>query len=168
MLLSYIVLAINIASPHMPMNAAKWYGSVIQERERNIHIDPLIEISIATHESRWNSQLVSSDGEDYGLMQVRAKYCSFPSERLLNGGINLYIGANLMRSNYNYCQKKLGRPPETQEWLSCFQGSCRTPATTCKPTRLTNTIEKYAQCLEQSLIEGKSLDCRRYYNYDIN
>lgn len=168
MFLSDIVLALNLASPHMPVNVATWYASVIQERERKIHIDPLIEISIATHESKWNSRLISSDGEDYGLMQVRAKYCSSPPENLLNGGTNLYIGANIMRNNYNYCYKKLGREPETQEWLSCFQGTCKTPATTCKPTKLTAPIEKYAECLRDSLIERVSKNCNVYYNYDIN
>lgn len=167
--LATISLALTLSSPHMPHGVVTWYASILHDREKHLHINPLIEISIAEHESQWNSSLISSDGEDYGLMQIRAKYYSASDPiRLLNGGNNLYLGAGIMKANYNFCYKKLGREPETQEWLSCFQGSCRTPKRTCKPTKLTYVVEKYAQCLEEELIELVSKDCNKYSGYDIN
>ena len=166
--LSSIMLAINLAAPHISNPSVKWYGKIIDRAALKGQMDPLIIISVITHESHWNPNLISSDEKDLGLMQIRAKYSSIPEDHLLNPATNIQIGTALLKSNYNYCEKFLDREPSYQEYGSCYAGLCKSKKRTCKPSKISNTIVKYAQCLEDSLVEQVSKDCSPWFNYEIN
>lgn len=167
MLLSYIMdlpsilLAINLSAPGLSAHTANYYGKILLKESIRTEVSPLIGIAIIEHESRWNPSKISKDGFDYGLMQIRARFSKHP-QYLLEGGSNIRTGFGWIDSSKDFCEKELGREPETQEWLSCFQGSCRLNHR-CKPTKLTRRVEMYAECLESCLMDNVSRDCEQIY-----
>lgn len=161
--LSDIVLAINLSASHMIPATANWYGKIIEQQGKRFHINPLLIVSVITHESQWNAGLVSSDGLDYGLMQVRSKYCKAPPDHLLNPITNIQIGTALLKTNYNFCEKTLKREPEIKEFMTCYAASCWPPKKACRVTNVATTFEKHAACLEQAIEERISLDCNKIY-----
>lgn len=146
--IAQIVLAIQLsAGPHYPSVRARQLATTIQHQSDAIGIDPMVEVAIIAHESQWRERIISPDNEDYGLMQVRARHYGGLDQWLLQGEHNIAVGSYIIKLDIDLCRKHLGREPETQEWMSCYQGSCTTKSHWCKPTKLTKTVEDYSQCL---------------------
>jgi hypothetical protein len=163
--IAQIVLAIQLSSSHVPTHRAEQLAEVIQQQSEKIDIDPIIEVAIITHESQWHEHAVSSDKEDYGLMQVRARYHGKTATSwLLNGEANIRAGSDVIRASREFCRKFLHREPTTQEWMGAYQGS----VPTCRPTRLTQQVEDYANCLVAELdplsLESElGFNCKKIY-----
>lgn len=166
-----IKLAIAMACSGLSEQSTEAYANVVYAQSVKLNQDPLITVAIMKHESKCYSGAVSQDGFDYGLMQIRAMYYKGPAVNLLNPWVNITVGSYWIQSSYEFCEKQLGREPLTQEYLSCFQGTCRSKKTGkwCQPTKMTDRVERYAICLQNNLIAKMSLEnCdliydRRYF-----
>lgn len=162
--LATVMLAIQLSAPLLPEASVNAYGKMIYDQSVKLNQDPLITIAIIKHESKWNSSIISDDRYDYGLMQIRAMYYHGPSVNLLNPWTNITVGSYWIKSSFDFCQKQLGREPQTQEWLSCFQGTCRLSNKWCSPTKMTDKVERYASCLQRNVFAKMSVeDCDVIY-----
>lgn len=157
-----LLLAIHLSAPNLNAHTADYYGTTIQKEAIRTETSPAYGIAIIDHESRWNALQISRDHEDYGLMQIRARFARHP-EWLLDGRANIKAGFGWIDSSKDFCEKELGREPEGEEWLSCYQGSCGRVKHRCKPTRLTGRVEKYAQCITDAMLTGVCTDCEYIY-----
>ena len=162
-----IILALQLSAPGLNVKTNHYYAKTIYRQQVKLGVDPLDTIAIAAHESHWNQSLVSKDGLDWGLMQIRSKYVKIPSQYLLEGSVNIKVGTNFMVSAQNFCGKWLKREPSKQEWLSTYQGSKRR----CKSTNMAFKVESYSKCIYDSLLDQTSYNCWEIYKshkYDGN
>lgn len=167
--LASIILAIQLSALKLPEATCNMYAQVIKQQADKLEIDPIIIVAIIKHESRWNAGLISDDTFDYGLMQIRAKFYGGNPVNLLNPWTNIIVGSYFIKSSKEFCAKDLNRTPNTQEWLSCFQGTCGLVNKRCRPTKLTNRVAQYADCLKYQLEDKSSIyDCDFIYNKDAN
>lgn len=163
-----IVLAISLSSMHgqsNPSRIAALAATIQTEANKpEIDIDPIMIVAIVAHESQWNERAISSDREDFGLMQVRNRYYynGLHSNWLLDGVNNIKVGTNIIKKSKDICRTFLGREPKTQEWLACYTGSC-TVSGMCKPTKLTKVIEDYSLCMQDVVENGTQTDCKVIY-----
>lgn len=163
--IAQIVLAIQLSSSHVPTHRVEQLATVIQQQSERVDIDPIIEVAIITHESQWNERAISGDHEDFGLMQVRARYHGPNATKwLLNGEANIRVGSDIIKSSKEVCRKILHREPTIQEWMSVYQGA----VPSCKPTKLTQQVEDYANCLAAemdplSLESELGFNCKKIY-----
>lgn len=121
--LAAIVAAILISRPEMPEQTASRFAEVLRAEAQRHHFDPFTGIAIIHHESGWQPELVSANGEDYGLGQIRARYvgacledadplhhpspaCMEVKRRLLQGEENIRIMAEMITRNRAFCRKK--------------------------------------------------------------
>lgn len=161
--LASIVLAINLSAPGMNASSTNYYARTIMRETTKKNIDPLLVIAIIDHESRWDAKKISRDKEDYGLMQVRAKYTKASRPYLLEGSVNISTGIAFLDSSREFCQNAVNKNVTTEQYLSCYQGSCGRPKHRCQPTKLTARVMAYKQCLEDCLLDKVSRDCERLY-----
>ena len=159
--LMQIILAIKLSSPSLPDSRAESFAKVMQKDAVKEDIDPFLFVAIAEHESQFNELIISQNGEDFGLLQIRARHYGGNSSYLLIGENNINVGSYIIRKDKEYCERKLGREPTTQEWLSVYQGS--PSAYKCKPTKMTNDVETYAMCLENNIVYNIVDDCKVLY-----
>jgi hypothetical protein len=162
--------ALSIACLTLPTPSVDAYANVIETQSTKLGQDPLVTVAIIKHESKCNSGVISEDGFDYGLMQLRAKFYKGPAVNLLNPWVNITVGSYWIQSSQEFCYDKLGREPLTQEWLSCYQGTCKSRKTGqwCQPTAMTNRVEKYAACLQHNIeVDMSEEDCDRIYRYKL-
>jgi hypothetical protein len=162
--------ALSIACLSLSTPAIDAYATAIDSQSTKLGLDSLITVAVIKHESNCYSGAISDDQFDYGLMQIRAMYYRGPSVNLLNPWVNITVGAHWLQSSKDFCQKQLGREPLTQEYLSCFQGTCKNKKTGqwCEPTPMTNRVEKYAACLQHNIeVDMSEEDCDRIYRYKL-
>lgn len=166
MLLPYLTfLAIRLIQPNMSVATAQVYTDTINKEAEKIDVSPLAIIGIIKHESDFKAGAISPDGEDYGLMQVRAKYYGGGGPALLNPIVNIRAGAYIIKEDINMCRKFLHREPQYQEWLACYTGSCIDARHMCKPTKLTQVFEDYLICLTTDTLTGQSkTQCQKIYD----
>jgi hypothetical protein len=147
-----IYLAIHLIVPQLPTYLARSYAAAIAERIENYtpDISYLTYITIISHESKFNTNAISQDGMDWGLMQVRAKYYGAPATNLLNADANIRAGAYILRESERVCRRLLGREPGLEEILSLYTGSLPS----CKPNKLTHILLNYQVCLEDEIERG--------------
>ena len=116
---------------------------------------------------QFNERAISSNREDWGLMQIRARYYGAPAQQLLNGEHNIKVGSFVINKSIEYCRKHLHREPITEEWLSIYQGSGK-----CKPTKLSKQVVDYANCLAEATRQDAqntgALNCRDIYYGKVN
>lgn len=134
-----IAWAISFASPSLPKNVAHSYAKTIRAEARNHHIDPFTIISIIRHESRFRASAISSDGEDYGLGQIRARFlkacrkdknpvhapspkCKVAKMRLLHGPANIRHLAGAISQWRKTCRRITGKPALFARWLHGYGG----------------------------------------------
>ena len=79
--IAVIVSAILLSRPTMPRTEAVRYAHALQAEAQAHDFDPLTGVAIIHYETRWNPTLVSPDGEDYGLAQIRARFFGACRER---------------------------------------------------------------------------------------
>jgi len=142
---------------------------VLQHEAKAHGFDPLTGVAIIHFESYWLPTVVSKDGEDYGLAQIRARYVrgcrddedpvSAPSEacvaakaRLLDGESNIRRMAALITANRELCEAKHGRVL-FHEWLASYQGRNRPAADKwCVPGEGTWRVVNYRKELIAKLL----------------
>lgn len=134
-----IVWAIGFSKPSMPQHQRASYAKVIRSEARDHQIDPFTLVSIIHHESRWRSNVISPDGEDVGLAQIRARYlkgcrgdkdpvnkpsasCRAAKARLKSGAYNIRVMAGAITRWRKLCRKKTGRPALFHRWLHGYGG----------------------------------------------
>lgn len=131
--IAVIVWAIGLSQPSMSEPLKRSYAKVVLESSKKHDIDPFTIVAIGWHESRWRS-VVSKDGEDYGIMQIRARYskgcrkdlksaeCKKAKARLLNPHYNIRRAANLISNWRKTCRRLTGRPALFHRWLHGYGG----------------------------------------------
>jgi hypothetical protein len=136
--LSLIVSAILMSRPAMPIAEARRYARVLAEEAEQHAFDPLTVVAIVHFESRWRPSVVSPDGEDYGLGQVRARYygacrddedpvhhpsagCLATKASLLDGATNLRRVAAIISANRELCKEKV-MSDSLPRWLAGYEG----------------------------------------------
>lgn len=122
----------------MPKDEAHRYAKVLAEVAAARGFDPLVAVAIVHFETQWRPSLVSADGEDHGLGQVRARYagacrddadpvnapseaCQRVKDSLLDGATNLRRMGGIIAANMQFCKEKTGSA-KVERWLSGYQG----------------------------------------------
>ncbi|MGE0320912.1 MAG: hypothetical protein AB7K71_03130 [Polyangiaceae bacterium] len=172
--LAVIIAAMYLTRPGMPYPEAERYAKVIQAEARSRDFDPLSAVAIVHFESGLLPHMVSDNGEDYGLGQIRARYigaCKFdedpvnhPSDeckavksQLLEGEENLHWVAKLISRNRKFCKEKTGSAL-FQQWLASYQGlNFPKQNRWCQPKKKTWRVVKYHAALKQELFAGGKL-----------
>jgi hypothetical protein len=133
-----IVTAILLSRPGMPAAEATRYARVLQDEAVKRDFDPLTAVAIIHFETRWHPGLVSPDGEDYGLGQIRARYvgacrgdedpvnspsdaCRAAKASLLVGETNLRRMGVIITANRELCKEKTGKA-DLPRWLAGYEG----------------------------------------------
>lgn len=133
-----LVSAILMSRPAMPKAEATRYAVVLNEVAAANDFDPLTAVAIIHFETHWYPALVSADGEDYGLGQVRARYlpacrddadplaapspaCEAAKQNLLDGAFNIRRMATIITANREMCRERTGTAKAPQ-WLAGYQG----------------------------------------------
>jgi hypothetical protein len=165
--IAQILLAIQLSTSNMPAVREAQLAKVISQQAEVVGVDPLLFVSVISHESLWDEHAVSKDGLDIGLMQIRVQHVGGNTNYLFYGENNIRVGGYLMKKDMEFCRKKLGREPSLQEWLSVYQGS----RPSCKPSRLTKRVEDNMLCLQKALENPNpydmQLECKRVYNPNL-
>jgi len=133
-----ILAAIHLSQPEIDPDRAQVIAKALQHEAKEHDFDPLTGVSIIFHESRFEPRVVSENGEDYGLAQIRARYigackgtedplkrptaaCRLEKERLLDPVYNIQVMAELIDQNRAFCKSKVGSA-EFARWLASYQG----------------------------------------------
>ncbi len=133
-----LVSAILMSRPAMPKPEAARYAAVLNEVALEHDFDPLTAVAIIHFETHWYPSLISADGEDYGLGQVRARYlsacrddadpvaapsaaCQAAKGNLLDGAFNIRRMATIITANREMCRERTGTALAPQ-WLAGYQG----------------------------------------------
>lgn len=133
-----LVAAILMSRPGMPKEEATRYAVVLNEVAKDHDFDPLLAVAIIHFESRWIPTMISEDGEDYGLGQVRARYavpcrddadplnapseaCKAKKAQLLSGEQNIRAMGGIIAANRDLCKDKTGTAKPSQ-WLAGYEG----------------------------------------------
>lgn len=161
MLINKIILAINL-STSLPSQTVELYAKQIQKSCEVKGVEPLEIIAIITHESQWNAGIISPNGFDYGLMQIRKKYYKGNANNLLDPLLNINIGVYYAYINKEFCFKLLKRDASFQEWLSGYTGTWG-----CKPTELTKMFDEYKICIQKDIENDTNSNCRKIYWKDF-
>jgi hypothetical protein len=136
--IAILVAAMSLSRPTMPKGEAVRYAEALNKAATEASFDPLIAVAIVHFESHWTPNLISDDGEDYGLGQVRGRYLSAcrddadplhePSEAckeakatLLDGVTNIRRMGGIIAANQQFCRDKVGAAFPAQ-WLAGYQG----------------------------------------------
>jgi len=165
--IAVLVTAMGLSRPGIPAPEAKRYATVLNEIAAVNHFDPLLAVAMIHYETHWYPQLVSSDGEDHGLGQVRARFIgacrqdedplNAPSEAckqvklsLLDGVENIRRMGSIIRANMEFCRERMGKT-KTEHWLAGYQGYVDPIRHTyCAPgPKTTRVIEYYDGLLEK-------------------
>lgn len=165
--IAVLVTAMGLSRPGIPAPEAKRYATALNEIAAANHIDPLLAVAMIHYETHWYPQLVSSDGEDHGLGQVRARFIgacrqdedplNAPSEAckqvklsLLDGVENIRRMGSIIRANMEFCRERMGKT-KTEHWLAGYQGYVDPIRHTyCAPgPKTTRVIEYYDGLVEK-------------------
>jgi hypothetical protein len=137
-LIHTLVAAILLSRPGMPKEEARRYAAELNEVGKEHDIDPLLAVAIIHFESRWYPAMISGDGEDYGLGQLRARFvgacrddedplhspgeaCKARKAQLLEGAHNLRVMGGIISANRTLCKEKTGTA-KAQQWLAGYEG----------------------------------------------
>lgn len=153
----------------MPKAEATHYARTLNEVAKENDFDPLLAVAIIHFETRWTPNLVSPDGEDYGLGQVRARYhggcrddadplaapsagCLATKASLLDGDHNLRVMGSIIAANRDLCADKTGTARASQ-WLAGYQGrNFPERGKWCQPGEKTWRVISYHQELLAKLL----------------
>lgn len=133
-----LVSAILMSRPSMPRVEAARYATVLDQVALEHDFDPLTAVAIIHFETHWYPTLISADGEDYGLGQVRGRYlsacrddadpvgapsaaCQAAKANLLDGAFNIRRMATIITANREMCRERTGTALAPQ-WLAGYQG----------------------------------------------
>ena len=136
--IAVIVAAILLSRPEMPVEEAQHFAKALGAVAKEHHFDPLTGVAMVHFESGWLPHVVSENGEDYGLGQIRARYigacrndedplkdpsgeCKAVKKSLLDAETNLNAMGQLISDNRKLCKAKTGTAWFSQ-WLASYQG----------------------------------------------
>jgi hypothetical protein len=137
-LVATLVSAILLSRPGMPREEATRYAKVLNEVAKERDFDPLLAVAIIHFETHWHPSLVSPDGEDHGLGQVRARFigacrsdedplgnpseaCKAVKASLLSGEHNIRVMGSIIEANQDLCKDKTGTA-KAHQWLAGYAG----------------------------------------------
>ena len=167
--LAVIVSAILLSRPGMPVSEATRYAKLLAEEAKKHDFDPLTGVAIVHFESRWMPGVISADGEDYGLGQIRARWLSAcrndadpvnaPSEAcaaakltLLVPEVNLRRMAFIITANRELCKEKMGAG-DLPHWLAGYEGLSQPGRDVwCRPNPKTWEVVAYRRMLVDTLV----------------
>lgn len=170
--LAVIIWAILVARPELTEEEAARHARALQLAAKAHDFDPLTGVAIIHSESRFESDAVSPDGEDYGLGQIRARHigackldadpvsnpspaCQSVKRSLLEPEINIETMAELIVQNRRFCKQKTGSA-SFQRWLASYQGrNYPSKRRWCKPGKGTWAVIRYRQKLLKDLARAK-------------
>ena len=176
--LDVIVAAILLARPDMAQDEALRHAKVLREVAREHAFDPLTGVAIIRHESGWQPQTISSNGEDYGLAQIRARYigackndadplehpskeCQAVKRSLLDAETNIRTMGKLIGEHRELCRKKTGSRA-LHRWLASYQGrNYPSRRRWCQPGTKTWTVVRYRAWLEREVRKRSVRRARR-------
>jgi hypothetical protein len=168
-----LVSAILLSRPEMPRDEATRYAEAIREVAKEQAIDPFTAVAIIHFETRFRPELVSPDGQDYGLGQVRARFvgackddadpvgapsdeCKAVKAGLLDGVANIRRMGFIIGANRDLCKEKTGTA-RTSQWLAGYQGyNDPERRKWCKPGPLTWKVIGYAKELAATFSKAPS------------
>ena len=167
--LTIIIAAMLLSRPGMHRAEAVRYATVLQQEAREHDFDPLTGVAIINRESHWLPRVVSADGEDYGLAQIRARYigacrgdtdpvhapseaCRHVQKSLLDGAYNIRVMATLITRNRELCKQKTGTALFDQ-WLASYEGR-NYPSSDkwCQSTEQTQQVVRYRRWLISKVV----------------
>lgn len=134
----------NVAPGFQPRAAA---AEALRDLGARHRFDPLTLVAIVEGESAWRPAIVSKDGRDFGLSQVRStnfkscresrtsEQCQAIERVLLEWKFNLDFAAILIWENRERCERVVGSGL-AKFWLQAFQGYDSTRGTTCGHRRV--------------------------------
>ncbi|MBX3130630.1 MAG: hypothetical protein KF718_28180 [Polyangiaceae bacterium] len=167
-----IVAAILMSRPGMPKDEATRFATVLKEVARQHGFDPLTGVAIVHFESSWYPEVVSGDGEDYGLGQIRARYigacrqdddpltepseaCQEVKKSLLDAETNLRLMGQIITDNRKLCRDKTGTA-HFHQWLGSYQGlNFPKENRWCQANERTHRVVEYRKQLIAQLVHGK-------------
>ena len=140
--IAVIAWAILLSNPGMPDAQARAYAKTLQKAAKDHNFDPFSGVAIIHNESRWRQSVISPDGEDYGLGQIRARYvkgcrgdedplkrpsasCKAAKARLLNGHYTLRRMGRHITDWRKTCRRITKRPALFHRWLAGYGGMGR-------------------------------------------
>jgi hypothetical protein len=164
-MLQEILIAIQLSHPNMSAGTLQQYAQSIDQQAVVAGVNPLDFVAIIEHESRFRPYVKSFDREDFGLMQVRARYFKGKAEWLFNPVVNIQAGAHVIKGVVSMCEKHLGRKPTMSEYGSCYLGQCGSKASFCRPTKKSTLRERYRNCLANVVAGNDDIKtCKAIYN----
>lgn len=162
-----LIAAMHMSRPQMPKAEAERYAKALNEAALKHKFDPLLAVAIVHFETQWYPTLISPDGEDVGLGQVRARYvgacrddadpvnapseaCLEVKESLRDGVINIGRMGTVIGANIDFC-KKHTKSDAPERWLAGYQGyGDPDKRIFCKPGEKTVRVMNYYKDLIQS------------------
>jgi hypothetical protein len=167
-----IAFAIRLGHPDVSEEDAQRYAVALQaEAERN-DFDPLMGVAIIHRESRFTPRVISKDGEDFGLAQVRARYvgacrqddnprwrpsaaCQAVKERLLEPEENIAAMGKIIAGHRRLCKQKVGNA-SLLGWLASYQGSnSKKEDRWCEPSAGARRVVRYRDRLARAIAKAK-------------
>jgi hypothetical protein len=166
--LAIIVTAIMVSRPEMARPEAEHLAKVLRQEAKQHDFDPLTAVAIVHFESGWNPRVVSDNGEDYGLGQIRARYigacrkdadplsspsaeCLEVKKSLLDAETNIRTMAQLISDSRKLCLEKT-KSGAAPRWLASYQGlNFPSENKWCSPGEKTWRVLKYKSWLESEL-----------------
>lgn len=164
-----LVSAILLSRPTMPKTEAAHYATVLNQVALEHDFDPLTAVAIIHFETHWRPSLISPDGEDYGLGQVRGRFlaacradedpvnapsaaCQAAKSNLLDGAFNIRRMAMIITANREMCRERTGTAWAPQ-WLAGYQGY-NSPSNDrwCSPGDKTWRVLEYRKELMSTLL----------------
>lgn len=180
-----VVAALLSLRPSVPAPAAQAWSKTIQKVAADRDIDPFTLLAIFWHESHLHPGVVSPDGEDFGLGQIRARYlkgcrrdmpaakdmsasCMAVKARLMDPTYNIALVAKVITKKRAACREITGRSAKFHRWLAAYGGVTRSKGhrTTCGQRKVKGKwrdtarhpgVQAIIRCRNQ-LVKGQS--CR--------
>jgi hypothetical protein len=170
--IALLVSAILTSRPTMPTDEATRYAQALSEAAKRHDFDPLVGVAIIHFETHWIPSLVSADGEDHGLGQIRARYvgacrndadpvgapseaCLREKQALLDGVANIAHMGTIIERNRTFCRAKNAGKSTEASWLALYQGYGRDHGRWCVPGDKTKRVLAYRDELAAKLAPPK-------------
>lgn len=174
-----IAFAIRLGHPDVSEEDAQRYAAALQVEAQRNDFDPLLGVAIIHRESRFTPRVISRDGEDFGLAQVRARYvgacrqdknprwrpsaaCQAVKERLLEPEENIAAMSQIIAGHRRLCKQKVGKA-SLLGWLASYQGSnSKKEDRWCAPSagarRVVRDRDRMARAIAKAKVEIEAAD----------
>lgn len=134
-----VAMAIGKTRPKLPYKTRVAWAKLLIKTAKKNDFDPFTGVAIVHNESRWRPAVVSADGEDFGLGQVRARYikgcrrdipaakdnsksCAAVKARLLSPAYGIRSLGGAITKWRKTCRKVTGKAALFKRWLHGYGG----------------------------------------------